>query len=84
MDHLAAKMLEIARGLEADGSIENVKSVRQRISFHSRGPKWDVLEVFGNDGLARYEGARAVDHKLEIYRASLLMSLCWGVAYAGM
>jgi hypothetical protein len=80
MDRFSLKMLEIARGLEADGSIENVKSAHQRTGSHVRGPKWDVLEMFGNAGLARYEEARAVDRKLEIYRAALLMTLCWSVA----
>jgi hypothetical protein len=77
-------VLELVQGLEKDGSIENVKAVGQRFAAHGTAPKRTVIEMFGNEGGTRYDQAKSTDTQLEIYRASLIMQLCWFVAYAAL
>jgi Carboxypeptidase regulatory-like domain len=84
IDRTAVKELEMAKDLESDGSIDSIKSVLARTGASRSGPRWMVLEAFGNEGLEHYERARSVDQKLEVFRAALLMQLCWGVAYTAM
>ena len=84
VDRTAVKELELAKSLESDGSVENLKIVVARMGMGERGPQTTVLEAFGNDGLKHYEQARGVDQKLEVFRAAVIMSLCWGVVYTEM
>jgi hypothetical protein len=84
IDRTAVKELELAKSLGSDGSVENLKNVAARMGITERGPRTTVLDVFGNDGLKHYEQARGVDQKLEVFRAAVLMNLCWGVVYTEM
>jgi hypothetical protein len=77
-------VLEIVQSLEKDGSIENVKAIGQRFAAHATAPKRTVIEMFGNEGGTKYEQANSTEAQLEIYRASLIMQLCWYVAYAAL
>jgi hypothetical protein len=40
--------------------------------------------MFGTEGATKYEQANSTEAQLEIYRASLIMQLCWYVAYAAL
>lgn len=84
IDRTAVKEVELAKSLELDGSIDNLKSVAARMGITDRAPRTTVLDVFGNDGLKHYEQARGVDQKLEMFRAAVLMELCWGFVYYEM
>jgi hypothetical protein len=84
VDAAAPKAIELARKIESDGSIENVRLVAQRLDPGRLGPKHTILEMFGNDGLAKYEQSKSTDEQLELYRASLIMGLCWYAAYMAL
>jgi Carboxypeptidase regulatory-like domain len=61
-----------------------LKVIAQRLDPAELGPKHTVLQMFGNDGLAKYEQSKSTDQQLELYRASLIMELCWYAAYTAL
>ena len=50
----------------------------------SANPDRSVLDYFGNAGLEKYAKTRSSDEQLELYRAALIMQLCWYAAYSAL
>jgi hypothetical protein len=78
------KSIESAQKIERDESIDTVRAVAQRIDPTQLGPKHTILQAFGSAGLAKYEQAKSTDAQLELYRAALIMQLCWYAAYLAL
>jgi hypothetical protein len=83
LDAAVPKFLDLARALERDGSLDNVKSISQRIDINAN-PERTVLENFGNAGRDKYGKVRSQDEQLELYRAGLMMQMCWYVAFMAL
>jgi hypothetical protein len=77
-------LLKMALIVVRDDSEQQVAALAKRLGAGFASPRRIVVEMFGPGGGMKYDALAATDQKFQMYKAALLMQMCWLAAFLAM